>query len=83
MPTQKAINFCNSHKHKLQPKIAKEYVFSNADGQKKKKYDRTTMAIRNAGESADMKVITLNKLFSRRTMKCLKSRTTHSRDRWR
>jgi len=31
-------------------------------GRKKKKYDRKTMAIRNAGESTDMKLITLNKL---------------------
>ena len=29
------------------------------------------MAIRNAGESADMKVITLNKHYGRRTVKCL------------
>jgi len=29
------------------------------------------MAIRNAGESAYMKVITLNKLFGRRTVKYL------------
>jgi len=29
-----------------------------------------TMAIRNAGESADMKVITLNKLFGKQTVKC-------------
>ena len=29
------------------------------------------MAIRNAGESAEIKVITLNKLFGRRTVKCL------------
>lgn len=27
----------------LQPKIAKEYVFANADRRPKKKYDRTTM----------------------------------------
>ena len=71
MPTLKAIHICNSHKPKLQPKIAEEYVFANPDGQKKKKYDRTTMAIRNAGESADMKVITLNKFFGKRTVKCL------------
>ena len=31
------------------------------------------MAIRNAGESADMKVITLNKLYGRLTVKCLKN----------
>ena len=71
MPTLKAIHICNSHKPKLQLKIAKEYVFANADGQKKKKYDRTTMAIRNAGESADMKVIILIKFFGKRTVKCL------------
>jgi len=36
-----------------------------------KKYDRTTMAIRNAGESADMKLITLNKLSAKLKGKCL------------
>ena len=71
MPTLKAIHICNSHQPTLQPKIAKEYVFANADGVKNKKYDRTTMAIRNAGESADMKVITLNKLTAKRKVKCL------------
>ena len=40
---------------------------------KKEKKRGTTMAIRNAGESADMKVITLNKLHGRRTMKCLEN----------
>jgi len=30
-----------------------------------------TLAIRNAGKSADMKVITLNKLLGKRIMKCL------------
>jgi hypothetical protein len=35
------------------------------------KYDHTTMAIRNAGESADIKVITLNKLTAKWTVKCL------------
>lgn len=30
----------------------------------------TTLAIRNAGESADMKVITLNKLTAKRKVKC-------------
>lgn len=71
MPTLKAIHICNSHKPMLNPKIAKEYVFANADGKKNRKYDRTTMAIRNAGESADMKVITLNKLTAKRKVKCL------------
>jgi len=38
---------------------------------RKIKHERTTMAIRNAGESADMKVITLNKLYGKRKVKCL------------
>ena len=71
MPTLKAIHICNSHQPTLQPKIAKEYVFANADRPKKRKYDRTTMAIRNAGESADMKVIALNKLFRKWKVTCL------------
>ena len=71
MPTLKAIHICNSLQPTRKPKIAKEYVFANADGVKNKKYDRTTMAIRNAGESADMKVITLNKLTAKRKVKCL------------
>jgi len=36
----------------------------------KRKHGHTTMAIRNAGLSADMEVITLNKLYGRRTVKC-------------
>ena len=58
MPTLKAIHICNysrifdlflefvnfvSQQPTLQPKIAKEYVFANADSRTKKKYDCTTM----------------------------------------
>ncbi len=66
------INSSNVFKHIaiLVPAVAKSFL-ANADRQKKKKYDRTTMAIRNAGESADMKVITLNKLSAKQKMKCL------------
>ena len=71
MPTLKAIHICNSHQPTLQPKIAKEYVFANADRQTNKKYDCPTMAIHNAGESGDMKVITLNKLTAERKVKCI------------
>ncbi|GAL69159.1 hypothetical protein JCM19301_395 [Jejuia pallidilutea] len=60
MPTLKAIHICNSHKPTLQPKIAKEYVFANADGLKNKKYDRTTMCISNSGLSAILKRKTIN-----------------------
>jgi hypothetical protein len=38
---------------------------------RKIKHDCPTMAIRNAGESADMKVITLNKLSAKLKGKCL------------
>ncbi len=39
--------------------------------EEKIKHESTTMAIRNAGESADMKVITFNKHIGKRTVKCL------------
>ena len=71
MPTLKAIHICNSHQPTRKSKIAKEYVFANADRRTKKKYDCPTMAIRNSGESADMNVITLNKLTTKRKVKCL------------
>ena len=38
-----------------------------------KKGQHTTLAIRNAGKSADMKVITLNKLTAKRKVKCLEN----------
>jgi hypothetical protein len=62
--------FGKPHKPTHRPKLAKEYAFANADRRTKKKYDCPTMAIRNAGESADMKVITLNKLTAKRKVKC-------------
>lgn len=49
----------------------KAILFANADRRTKKKYDCLIMAIRSAGESADMKVITLNKLTAKRKVKCL------------
>lgn len=36
MPTLKAKHICNSHQPTRKPKIAKEYVFANADRQTKK-----------------------------------------------
>lgn len=60
MPTHKAIHICNSHKPTLQPKIAKEYVFANADGLKKKKYDHTTLCLSNSGFSAYLKHKNIN-----------------------
>jgi hypothetical protein len=70
-PTLKAIHIGKSHQPTHKPKLAKEYVFANADRRTKKKYDCPTMAIRNAVESADMKVITLNKLTAKLKVKCL------------
>ena len=49
MPTLKAIHICNSHQPTLQPKIAKEYVFANADRQTKKNNEGTTMCIIHKG----------------------------------
>ena len=46
----------------LVPAVAKSF-HANADGLKKKKYDRTTMAIRNAGFSGNLKVIAINKIY--------------------
>ena len=69
----KEINNANAlfkHIAILVPAVAKSF-HANAYGLKKKKYDRTTMAIRNAGESANMKVFTLNKLTAKRKVKCL------------
>lgn len=37
------------------------------------KHESTTLAIRNAGERTDIKVITFNKLFGRRTVNCLEN----------
>ena len=60
---------CNSqdtfkHIAILVPAVAKSFHVY-AERRPKKKYDRTTMAIRNAGLSADIKVITLNKLSAK------------------
>jgi hypothetical protein len=57
----KAIHICNSLKPTLQPKIAKEYVFANADSRTKKNTERTTACIRNSGFSAKSKVCAFNK----------------------
>jgi hypothetical protein len=60
MPTLKAIHICNSHKATLQPKIAKEYVFTNAETRPKNNTERTTACIRNSGFSAKSKVCAFN-----------------------
>jgi hypothetical protein len=74
-PTLKAIHICNysrilnfilefvnfvSHQPTHNPKIAKEYVFANADRRTKKNTERTTACIRNSGVSAKLRLSTFN-----------------------
>jgi hypothetical protein len=70
MPTHKAIHICNSHKPTLQPKIAKEYFFANADRQTNIKYDRTTKCINHWAVSVDIKPVTHNDICCGLTEKC-------------
>ena len=59
MPTLKAIqHICNSHQPTRKPKIAKEYVFANADRRPKKNTERTTAVWQNGGFSTKLKVST-------------------------
>lgn len=51
--------------------LSKSMAAPTLTEKKKKKHGHTTMAIRNAGESTDMKVITLNKLTAKLKVKCL------------
>lgn len=50
-PTLKAIHICNSHYPTLQPKIAKEYVFANADRQTTKEHRTHNITYTQAGVS--------------------------------
>lgn len=52
----KAIHICNSHQSTLQPKIAKEYVFANANRRPKKNTERTTRYIKNWADGAKLEV---------------------------
>lgn len=66
----------NSHTHCQAAQVSRtsrslSISVSEPTSRQKKKYDCPTLAIRNAGESANMKVITLNKLFGKWTVKCL------------
>lgn len=48
-PTLKAIHIGKSHQPTHKPKLAKEYVFANADRQTKKKYDCPISYCQNGG----------------------------------
>jgi len=56
-----------------QAKTCQRACKANTDKRPKKNTERTTMAIRNACESADMKAIKLNKLTAKRKVKCFEN----------
>jgi hypothetical protein len=62
MPTLNSHTHCQAAQAKRPSHSLSKSVSEPTHGRKKRKYDCPTMAIRNAGESADMKVSTLNKL---------------------
>jgi len=66
-PTLKSYTFASGTMPSSNPSLQKSMTLPT----RKKESQRTTFAIRNAGESADMKVITLNKLTAKRKVKCL------------
>lgn len=71
MPTLQSHTHCQAaHGNHLSQNLSKSVSFTT-HGRKKIKHDCTTMAIRNASESAEINVFTLNKLFGKRTVKCL------------
>lgn len=77
-PTQKQAHLqtaqCQSTSQSLQKSLLYQRALSIGINRKttdRKKGEALTMAIRNAGESADMKAITLNQLFGKRTVNCL------------
>ena len=71
MPTLQSHTHCQAAQaNRTSQSLSKSVSFPTHE-LKKRKHDCTTMAIRNAGESADMKANTLNKLYGRRTVKCL------------
>jgi hypothetical protein len=71
LPTLQSHTHCQAAQANRTSQSLSKSVSFPTHGRKKIKHDCTTMAIRNAGESADMKVITLNKLFGKPTVKCL------------
>ena len=68
-PTLNSHTHCQAAQSQGTSQSLSKSVSEPTHGQKRKKHDCPTMAIRNAGESAEMKVITLNKFFGKRTVK--------------
>lgn len=73
MPTLQSHTHCQAAQANHTSQSLSKSVSFPTHGRKKRKHDCTTMAIRNAGESAEMKVITLNKLCGKLTEKCLET----------
>ena len=71
MPTLQSHTHCQAAQANRTSQSLSKSVSFPKHGRQKRKHDCTTLAIRNAGESADMKVITLNKLTAKRKVKCL------------
>ena len=82
MPTLKAIHICNSHQPIRKPKIAKEYVFTNANRQTKKttKAQQCIRAI--AGEVVNSRSVHLINFGGGGQVIALKSATALILDRW-
>jgi len=72
MPTLNSHTHCQAAQKtsRTSQSLSKSVSFPT-HGRKKRKHDCTTMAIRNAGESADMKIITLNKQSAKLKGKCI------------
>ena len=71
MPTLQSHTHCQAAQANRTSQSLSISVSFPTHGRQKRKHDCTTMAIRNAGESADMKVITFNKLTAKLKGKCL------------
>ena len=71
MPTLQSHTHCQAAQARRTSQSLSKSVSFPTHGRKKRNHDCTTMAIRNAGESADIKVNTLNKLTAKRKVKCL------------
>jgi len=71
MPTLQSHTHCQAAQANRTCQSLSKSVSFPTHGRKKRKHDCTTMAIRNAGESTDIKVITLNKLTAKRKVRYL------------
>ncbi len=67
----KSHTHCQAAQGKRSNQSLPKSASSSRTDKEKIKHESTTLAIRNAGESTDMKVIKLNKLTAKRKVKCL------------